>query len=108
MNFEDIFDFISINGKRLIKNLMKKGQEFQKIVDETENWDTEMLCEHLENSTSNTIKSNVYSNALKERCLEMDNIELISIFKNMRNRKNIKSCRVIMSIMEERGITKEN
>lgn len=96
MGLFDFFDFIG--GK-----ILQAGAETQEAQMEAERWDARTICRKLQITSRPTIIAG-YVPVLRSKCQEMSDRELKDIFDYAINSRNEKACRVMMKVMEERGL----
>lgn len=85
-------------------------EQFQDALEgqqDAEDWDARRICREL-SRTSGLLKSGAYMNALKSKCQEMNDRELINLFDSEANSRHTKAVSAMMSVMEERGLAYRN
>lgn len=87
-----------------IGNKIKQAnQDTKDAQDEAMHWNVRTICLRLQ-QTSNLMKCAGYVSVLRDKCEELSDDELKSIFDYEFNRKNGKACNGMLKVMKDRGL----
>lgn len=91
-----VFDFIG-------RKYQEAKDEMQKAEMEAETWYPEQICNVLER-TSSISKITGYQNELRRKAKDMSIDDLKCLFDYAWNKRNVKACKALYTIMEEEGL----